>query len=261
MPQVMCPNCGTTINLKNRKETDFDLIKTATRKEPRSFTELLHITMLSRKTLSLRLKELCQNGALVKGDGVYKLNGWFSSDSSGRNYAGGFSKAIHDKRIRTGLMLAAFLLSFSVSGYVLATFLVPKATHQEPVVLGNFTMALDIGDVENLYTWQVAIRFNPSEMRVLQLTPGGFVGSDYPLFVNSTDSHADDKMLLLGGTLLGNISGKSGSGKLGTIVFGYFVNDHTMPEIAFNEDTFMLDPNGSSIPIENTNLTLSTIEK
>jgi DNA-binding Lrp family transcriptional regulator len=260
MPQIMCPNCGTTINLENRKETDFDLIRTATKKEPRTFTELLRVTNLSRKTLSLRLKELCQDGTLVKEDGVYNLNGGFSSGSSGRNRGAGFSRIVHDKRIRTGLVLVAFLLCFSASSYVLAMYFAPRAaTYQEPVVLGNFTVAVDISNMENLYSWQVAVRFNSSEMKVLQITPGGFVGSDFPFFVNCTDSQADGNVLLLGGTLFGNVPGKSGSGTLATVVFGYFVNNYTAPEIAFNGDTFLSDPDGSTIPIKDTTLTLSTI--
>ena len=75
MPQITCPNCGTTINLENRRALDFKLIRSATDKTPRTFTELLHITKLSRKTLNLRLKELCAEGILLKNDGMYSSNG------------------------------------------------------------------------------------------------------------------------------------------------------------------------------------------
>ena len=50
MPRIMCPNCGLTISLEERRNLDFNLIKDATRKKPTSFTKLLHITKLPRKT-------------------------------------------------------------------------------------------------------------------------------------------------------------------------------------------------------------------
>jgi len=264
MPQIMCPNCGMTINLENRKGIDFNLIESATKKGPRTFTDLLHITKLSRKTLSLRLKELCEKGILVKNGGIYNLNGVFHSEESGGNFMKGFSKVIHDKRMRTGLVLLAFLLFSSASGYVLATFLIPKETHQEPVILGDFTMALDINNVKDLYAWQVVITFNSSEIKVLKTVSEGFLGTGFPFFLNATD--IGDGILLLGGSLCGNVPGKSvsGSERLTTILFGYFVNDYKEPRIVLNEmflKTCLISSEGSYIPIKDSTLTLSTIEK
>ena len=261
----MCPNCGTTINLENRRETDFDMIKNATEREARTFTELLHITNLSRKTLSLRLKEMCQNGILVKSEGTYNLNGGFPSEEASRKPAGGFRRAFNDKRVRTGLMLVALILFSSTSSYVLASFLMPKATNHEPVALGTFTLALDVSNVENLYSWQVAARFNSSEVKVQEIMSRDFVGYDpdtgFPLFMNFTDTRMDYPTLLLGGTLLGDVQGKDGTGRLATIAFVYFVKDFAKPEIVFNEKTFLLDPDGASIPIGDSTLTLRMIRK
>lgn len=72
-PQITCPHCGNTINLENRKGVDFEKITYALSKSPKTFTELLAITNLPRKTLSLRLKDLCTSGSIVK-DGGYRLN-------------------------------------------------------------------------------------------------------------------------------------------------------------------------------------------
>ncbi|HVP40880.1 MAG TPA: PKD domain-containing protein [Candidatus Krumholzibacteriaceae bacterium] len=72
-PQITCPHCGSTINLENRKEVDFEKILHALGKSPRTFTELLTMTNLPRKTLSLRLKELRASGSIMK-DGGYHLN-------------------------------------------------------------------------------------------------------------------------------------------------------------------------------------------
>jgi hypothetical protein len=73
MPKITCPGCGTTIDLENRKLLDFGKIFKALQGGPKTFTELLRITGLPRKTLSLRLKSLCDSGAVLK-NGTYILN-------------------------------------------------------------------------------------------------------------------------------------------------------------------------------------------
>jgi DNA-binding Lrp family transcriptional regulator len=265
MPQVMCPNCGTTINLERRKEIDFALIKGATKKHPRTFTELLHITNLSRKTLSLRLKELCEKGILSKNSGVYALNGGYRSETNAKNLMRFFKDTVHDKRMKASLLLLAFLLLSSTSGYVLATLIMPKETPQEPIILGNFTMTLDISDIEDLYGWQVVIKFNSSELKVLDVIPGGFLGTvrvneailtgtnvKGGIFLNSTD--INNGILLVGGLLCGEVQGKDGSGRLATILFGYFVDRYEAPKMVMEEEGFqtcLISSDGSLIPIEN----------
>lgn len=248
MPQIMCPNCGMTINLENRKRIDFNLIVGAAKKQSRTFTELLHITKLSRKTLSSRLKELCKNGTLIKKERGYKINAVSEFENNGRNLAKGFSRALHDKRIRTGLMLIAFLLCSSGSGYVLATFLTPKEIYQKPVILGNFTMALEVSNVKDLYAWQAVVTFNSSELEVTEITSREFLELDYPFFLNATD--VGEGILLLGGTLYGSAPGKNGSGKLAAIVFGYFVDPYEHPRIVREIGSFetqLFDSEGSLI--------------
>jgi len=256
-----------TINLENRKKTDFSLIVNAAEKKPRTFTELLHITKLSRKTLSLRLKELRSSDTLLKREGVYMLNGASSLMNENINSAERFSKVFFKRKIGTGLMLVMLLICFSASGYVLAKFLM----NQEPVIIGNFTATVDVIDVKNAYAWQVLIMYNSSELAVSKATPGGFIGAQYlalnttdiskGLFVKNTD--IEDGVLLVGGSLIGNVSGKNGDGSLAIIDFGYFVEDYAKPRIVLKEkimETYLLDPWGSLIPIENSTLTLNIIE-
>lgn len=254
-----------TINLENRREIDFGLIKNATGKHPRTFTELLHITKLSRKTLNLRLHELCKEGVLIKDDGGYRLNGSVGIEDKGKDFVKGFLNGFHGKKLRTGLMLIAFMISFSTSGYVLAKFLTPPQyvqTYQEPVIIGNFTMALDVNNVTDLYVWQVAIAYNSSQLKVLEITSGRFVGDDFPFFLNSTDSCED--LVLISGFLQGEVPGKNGSGKLATIVFGYFTENYDdepkiVPEKIF--ETFLSDSKLQDIPIDDSTLTLTIIGK
>ncbi|MGB9778482.1 MAG: cohesin domain-containing protein [Candidatus Bathyarchaeales archaeon] len=261
MPQVRCPNCGYTINLENRKETDFRLIKSAAKQHPRTFTDLLHVTKLSRKTLNLRLRELCANGVLTKEGRFYKLNG-FAGDSRNSDFAE-FSKVFQNKKLRTGLMLIALLLFSWGSGYVLALFtsLPNVQTNKGPEIIGNFAMVLKVNDITDLYAWQVAIAYNSSQMKVLEVTPGDFVGGDFPFFVNSTDSA--ENLLLIGSSMKGDENGKNGSGTLATITFGYYTEDHDMPQIVFNDvfGTMLLNSRGETIPIEGSTLMLAMLEK
>lgn len=259
----MCPNCGTTINLENRKEVDFNLIRNATGKHPRTFTDLLHITKLSRKTLSLRLKGLCKDGVLIKEEGMYKLNGVTKSENNNRNFVKGFSSVLNDKRMRRGLLLIALCASFSFSGYALAMLLaVPQLEEipHKPVILGNFTLALEVSNVNDLYAWQVSIDFNSTQLKALKVSPGDFFEVEFPCFVNASD--VDDGVLLLGGTLKGDALGKDGSGTLATITFGYYVADYVSPTVDESfPRTFLLNSSGSIIEMDvSTRLMLSNLQ-
>lgn len=248
MPQITCPNCGLTINLENRKEIDFDLIKNAAKKQPKTFTELLHITRLSRKTLSLRLKELCSDGMLIKSKGLYRLNGAAKFKDSNRLLGKAFPSIFTERRMRTASMLIAFLLCSSVSGYVLAMILMPSQENPEPMIIGDFPATLEVTDVKNLYAWQVIIIFDSSELAVMETTPGGFLGEEFPFFVSATD--IGEGILLLGGTLVKGDVPKSGSGRLANIVFGYYTGEYIEPEIVLDQErfeTYLIDSKGSLI--------------
>ena len=263
MPQITCPNCGTTINLEKRREVDFTLIRNATDRRPRTFTELFHITQLSRKTLNLRLKELCAEGVLMKDEGMYKSNGASQFGNNGGHLMKGLSKAFDDKRIRTGLMLVALLASFSVSGYVLAIITAPTVNMQPdvgPRALGSFTMALNVSNVGDLYIWQAAIVFNQSQMNVVEAISGDFMKAEYPLFVNSTTTA--NGLLLLCGSLEGSVPGKTGSGNLATIIFEYYVSSPELPLIASQKagfDTWLEDSTGADISGGQSLLTLTVV--
>jgi len=261
MPQITCPNCGLTINLENRRRIDFEKILKEVEK-PKTFTELLKATHLPRKTLSLRLKELCEKGVLVKENGIYKrmenAPKWETRRFSVRKLS-----VLHGERIRSTAMLVFLLVCFSVSGYVFGRFLVlPTSVNNDvkpdKTILGIFTLNVMIHNVTDLYAWQVAIRYAPSELKVLKITPGGFVGSEFPCFVSSCDTSND--LILVGGSLLGNVSGRSGSGKLATILFGYFTKDYQEPKITFDGPfaTRLFNSNGGLIEIKEGMLSLET---
>jgi DNA-binding Lrp family transcriptional regulator len=263
MPQITCPNCGTTISLENRREVDFALIRNATDRRPRTFTELVNITKLSRKTLNIRLKELCAEGILTKEEGMYKSNGASGFGNNGGHVMKGLSRVFDDKRMRTGLMLIALLTAFSVSGYVLATIVVPF-TYVEPQAapkpIGNFTMALVVSNVSDLYAWQAAITFNSTQISVAEAQSGDLMKGEFPLFSISTDT--SNGLLLLTETLEGNVNGKTGSGTLATITFEYYVNKYQLPSLASQNavfGTWLEDSTLTTIPSGQTLLTLNVI--
>jgi DNA-directed RNA polymerase subunit RPC12/RpoP len=266
MPQIRCPNCGMTISLKNRKEADEQMITNAVRGGPKTFTYLLHTTRLPRKTLSLRLKELCEGGMMAKDEEGYVLNGTpvFSSRIGGA--LNRFSSMSTDKRVRAGILLALLIVSMPVAAQVLAQFFNAQPSTQPevpavasiPTVAGNFTMTLDVQNVNDLYFWQVAITFNAKEMKVLSVAPGVFPESQYPGMLTSADNK--NGLLTVGDFLLRPVLGWSGSGRLSTIVFGYFTNGYTLPKISMTaaQETTLLDSSGNAIPLgQQTTLSLN----
>jgi len=244
MPQIRCPKCGLTGAVKQGTKT---------------FTQLLHITGLPRKTLSLRLNKLCRNGVLTKAEGIYQLKGDFSSKKSFAGSLNQFSKVIDNRKFKRVTMLMVLLLSFSAFSYALATLF--STGPQEPKILGTFTAVLRVNEVRDLYAWQAIIIFNPNELEVIQVASGEFFEANPPFFLKASD--VGEGILMLGCTLQGDVPGKNGSGILATIVFGYFVNNYEKPQVVKAKGyltTLLLNSDLSIIPINDSTLTLDVIE-
>ena len=255
MPQIRCPNCGMTISMKNRKEIDLDLITHAVKSGPKTFTYLLHATKLPRKSLSLRLKEICEGGTILKREGVYMLNGMNITENRSTAYFKRFSAMPYNKKIRAGILLALLIVSTPIAAQVLASLFMaslPPATPKvEPVVIGNFKMVLEIHDVSNLYAWQIYIAYDKAQVKALAIDAGVFPDTTVPGIYNFTNS--EKGYVLVGDSLLGDTSGWSGSCKLATITFGYYVETYAIPEITptipLVGSTALVDPAQNSIPI------------
>ncbi|MEM2506834.1 MAG: cohesin domain-containing protein [Nitrososphaeria archaeon] len=119
----------------------------------------------------------------------------------------------------------------------------------EPTIIGKFKANIKIYKVTDLYTWQVSIKYNQSELKVLEIIPGDFLGDDQ-VFTNSTDSFPN--VLMVMGSLKGPTSGKSGDGTLAVIIFGYYTVNYTKPVI-INEGfckTILLNSNECDISFE-----------
>jgi len=220
MPQIRCPNCGTSIDLKSRRKTDFNLIVGALKEKPRTFTELLKMTYLPRKTLSLRLKELIKSGVIIKDRG-YHLNG--ASQSKEWNKKLKTHLSFDTKHIL--LLLLVFTIGIPVGAQVYATLFTPVLP-SEPIIMDTFMANIVVHDVIDLYGWQVGVRFNPDTLVVISVTEGDFLGVEPPLPVwteHSFINPSGEGAVLIYASYRGQVSGRSGTGILATIEFGVIV--------------------------------------
>jgi hypothetical protein len=233
---------------------DLEMITNALRRGPKTFTYLLHTTKLPRKTLSLRLKELCEGGIMIKDEEGYMLKGVTTMESRFGGALNRLSSIPTDKRVRAGILLALLIVSMPVAAQVLALlFQAPESPPQtpvtvtEPTVIGNFTMALVIQNVNGLYFWQVAIAFNPQQMKMLNVVPGVIPESTYPGMLSN--AYYEKGLLIVGDFLLPPEGGWSGSGTLATITFGYYTNEYTLPSISSGSlfKTALLDSQLNSV--------------
>jgi len=246
-PQIRCPNCGTTINLKSRRETDFRMILTALEKGSKTFTDLLKITDLPRKTLSLRLKELCDTGIVVK-DGGYKLNGTVPrnllKDGSNTNRRRIFS--LNRKQILLLLLLICIGIP-TLGPYVIAMFRRPQAPPLvEEINYGTLIVYLKVQNVEDLCAWQVKIQYDPNELVFENFTEGDFFKSKLAVPPRPEPNYLGKKgNLLIANSIVGmGAEGVSGSGTLAIIKFKIITEKiPSDPSIVFDSSTYLFRSN------------------
>jgi len=82
----------------------------------------------------------------------------------------------------------------------------------------SFTVKISVSNVNNLYGWEIKMRWNATILDTVNVTEGSFLksGGD-TFFANQTNNAVG--FVLVDCTLLGNVSGVSGSGTLVTIQF------------------------------------------
>jgi hypothetical protein len=264
MPQIRCPRCGLTINLENRRNMDFKLIIDAVKQKARTFTELLSLTSLPRKTLNLRLNELCQNEVLTKAKGFYQLNGHISSRKS---FTYSFSNAFSNRKIKGLVVLVILLAGFPTMSYALAilfptTHYVPS---KEPMILGTFKVEIEVGDVKDLWAWQVLISFNPDELKYLNWSCGGIIRAEPPFQLTNPEDDIAKGCLLIGATLMAGEPGVDVEGKqtLAYITFGYYVKNYIPPKIIIEGTgpfkTSLLNSELQEIPITDETLSIKIL--
>lgn len=269
MPQVRCPNCGNLINLETRKKTDFDLVLSSLRSGPQTFTQLLHKTNLPRKTLSLRLKELTDRGTIFKDNG-YHLSG-SSETIPVRSYVKrGYRLGSKIHRFikenpngnRDAFITGAFF-AFVLLGPLLFCYPFGAYVHQVHAFNvtcpagSEFSLSISIHDADDLCAWQGKIKFDPNVFVVTNVLAGNFL-SDNSLVINATDglvsnepqslesvlvfsTEIDSGTVLIGGSLLGNVRGKSGDGILATVVFNVAVTSTENIDLGLEGDIILLN--------------------
>ncbi len=270
MPQVRCPSCGITINLEGRRETDYELVLSSLRRVPKTFTDLLHETRLPRKTLSLRLKELIESGAIIKDNG-YRLNGSSASipvKSLTKKGYGLKSRMVRFIRDNPHGNRDAFLIGavfvFMILGPLMFVqpFTSPIAhAHSFDIVPsagGEFNLVVGVQSVDYLYAWQGKIRYNPNVFQIKEIIAGNFLSAN-TLVLNSSDSIIPDAgaypeavmafscdgeqgMLFIGGTLIGDSPGKTGDGKLAVVTFEVLVAPDQNADMGVSGDVILLNP-------------------
>ncbi|MEM2741843.1 MAG: hypothetical protein QXD95_06810 [Nitrososphaeria archaeon] len=262
MPQIRCRRCGLTINLENRKEMDIHLITDAVKRGAETFTELLHTTGLPRKTLNLKLNELCRNGVLTKAKGVYQLNGYYRSKKSFTHL---LIKASSNRRIRSLAILVILIVGFPTFSYVLAN-LFPATIYnapEEPKILGTIMAVIEVRDVKDLWAWQALIMFNESELKFLEWKCGEAFDVEEPF--KCPASELIPGCLLIGATLKENEPGFDikGNSTLAFITFGYYVENPKPPQLVIEEfysfKTELLNSELQEIPLTEKTLNLKVL--
>ncbi|MEM2738871.1 MAG: cohesin domain-containing protein [Candidatus Bathyarchaeia archaeon] len=254
MPQIRCPNCGTTVNLEIRREMDFNLILKSIGNKERSFSELLRITKLPRKTLDFRLKQLLKENKVAKNRmGLYCIS------NNGGNGGGILDREIHLNRKMLSLLLV--LLLFLPTSMAFAMLIQQKTPKLEP--LGSLIVKISVKDVYDVYGWQIGVHFDPTKLKVIDFRPGDFFGeqtTDDTLSENAKDlgntlffsQMYPDGTLVLCQTLKGENPPKSGNGMLAVVEFQYYSQDFDVPYLIFNDPargTMLLRKDATEIPI------------
>ncbi|MEM2614790.1 MAG: winged helix-turn-helix domain-containing protein [Nitrososphaerota archaeon] len=265
MPQIRCPNCGALINLEIRRDADFIMILNALRNNGRTFTELLKITKLPRKTLSLRLKQLILCGRINKNGKFYTCNGEEK-----------FKDSIFDRELHlpANRKLLALLLLIVLGIPSISLALALMSQQAEPQPLGYLRAVISVNNVNGVYAWQVAVRFNHSNLQVKSIEPGNFLTGETNVQYKKLSSEMaisektfftqkilHGKTILACETLLRDVPEVNGSGTLLIIVFAYFYNyDEEDISIIYDENsqyrTMLLHKDETKIPIDQNIISL-----
>jgi len=259
MPQIRCPKCGTTVNLENRRNNDFNLILKSVKNKERSFSELLKITKLPRKTLNLRLKQLLMENKLIKNEkGLYCAN-----DGGG----GILDKEIQWPANKKLLSLLILCLCLPTISFALAMMIQPTI---EPQPLGRFIIKVGVKDVSDVYGWQIGLRFDSTKLKVVSVSPGDFFENptqcDNLLSKDITDlgntlfiTKVYNGTIVICQTLKGDSPPKSGSGTLAIIEFQFYSSDYEKPELIFDDPAYgtaLGRKDATEIPIDRNSISI-----
>jgi hypothetical protein len=231
----------------------------------RTFSELLKITKLPRKTLSLRLKQLINDEEIMKNGRYYVNNG------KSRTAEGLLDKEISfpsNKKLLASLII--LMLGIPSISLALALFYQPQPAEPQPI--GYLRVEVYVNNVTDVYAWQVGIRYNHTNLKIISVKPGNFLtqnidlrseklSQDVEIYENTLFFHKtlDGGILVACQTLTGNSSSVNGSGILLIVEFAYFYKYEEV-SIIYNEspqyDTGLLRKDATELPISKDTITL-----
>jgi len=94
----------------------------------------------------------------------------------------------------------------------------------------SFTVDIKIADVENLYSWQVNMSFNPSVLEYVNVTEGDLL-KDQPGGTFGAPPRIEEGWVLFGWATVGKYAGVTGTGTLATIGFKALETDESTIEL------------------------------
>jgi len=224
------------------------MILSGMQKSSKTFTDLLKITGLPRKTLSMRLTALCDSGVIVK-DGGYRLNGSSRVENCGGKMDLPESQALTKPSFFTRrnviitlmLVMIAVPIAANVSAMLFSS---PSPPQPEPQYIGTFKAYIKVSNVIDLFAWQVVIYADSLELIVVDAVEGNFLKANAPygttfMLADHMTNPDIPNTLLVGDSLLGmDIPGVNGAGVLAIITFGYKSENYTLPKIIFDHKMY-----------------------
>jgi len=151
------------------------------------------------------------------------------------------------KKAHYSLMLMVLIIAFPVminNGFAQTTTMLVDPMNVQDIAVGNtFVITLKVADVQNLYTWQAMILFNPGLLSCMSAT----IPADN-IFAGKTGIPVDPIVDNVGGSVTAGVSligagSVTGSGKLFQIEFMVLGlgNSSLSYSLPYGADTFLLD--------------------
>jgi uncharacterized repeat protein (TIGR01451 family) len=127
----------------------------------------------------------------------------------------------------------------------MSTLSVDPATIKDPSKLAgtSFNVNLTAGNMQNLHSWNITIKWDPNVINLASVTEGAFLKQTGTTSFSS-DIHSVDGYAVVNATLLQASTGTSGNGTLATITFDVITFGSSLLSLP---NTLLLDSTGNKI--------------
>lgn len=141
------------------------------------------------------------------------------------------------------MIFTLFIIQLSSSSPTTIVYVSPEKN--EPFVGQTFTIEVRILNAENIYGWEVKLKWNPNLLDIVKVAEGDFLKRGGGTFFTTNTSRATEGRVVVDCTLLFNVSGVNGNGTLTTIEFYAKVQGECLLEL---EETILVDESERSVP-------------